>query len=170
MASAVPRPCIGQAEVIRCTAEAIRCNYTYKWDSHKSNYSLRTHLQHNHKEVFQKLVELEKSATKQNHFTGSKQLSLTQCFNAEEKQLVATTVKRKHSNEMSEQPRVDKMLKLLFSVGDVSFPDGTGAPPPDGPCTPLPDVPFAPPPNGPCGFSPGSSHETRSMHSLGATV
>ncbi|KAI1698950.1 hypothetical protein DdX_17610 [Ditylenchus destructor] len=41
--------------VAKCLQEG--CNYTYKWDSHKSNYSLRTHLQHNHKEVFQKLVE-----------------------------------------------------------------------------------------------------------------
>ncbi|KAI1702299.1 zinc finger BED domain-containing protein 4 [Ditylenchus destructor] len=106
--------------VAKCLQEG--CNYTYKWDSHKSNYSLRTHLQNNHKDVFQKLVELEKkeSATKQNLFTGSKQLSLTQCFKAEEKQLLATTVKRKRSNEMSEQPRVDKMLTDWTSAGDMT--------------------------------------------------
>ncbi|KAI1710047.1 hypothetical protein Ddc_13646 [Ditylenchus destructor] len=88
------------------------CTYTYKWDSHKSNYPLRTHLQNKHKDVFKKLDDLEQKelASKQNLFAGSRQLSLTQCFNAEEKQLVAPTVKRKHSNEMSDQPRVDKML------------------------------------------------------------
>ncbi|KAI1706593.1 hypothetical protein Ddc_15224 [Ditylenchus destructor] len=79
------------------------CTYTYKWDSHKSNFSLRKHLENNHPDVFKKLDESEKkdASSKQNLFARSKQLSLTQCFNAEEKQLMAPTVSNLHSHKFA---------------------------------------------------------------------